>query len=255
MTLDFQGRIFYSHGLGMGKSIDLEWKRCELDTMLDAQWACSWATVHGKYIAQVMGRCETVTVSNLLVHVWAVPSRGWSECLVKLLPHLPVVECVSWSYCCRSDHPTWWRHQMEAFSALLALCAGNSPVPGEFPAQRPVTRSFDAFFYLRLNKRLSKQSWGWWFETLLRPLWRHRNGLIILVELPTSQSVITLGIVWLNIWIYCCRVFAQAQGTNGSFTAGMRMRTALTAALYRKVCLVLFVWSFPIFSNIKQHAG
>ena len=31
---------------------------------------------------------------------------------------------------------TWWRHQMETFSALLAICAGNSPVPGEFPAQR-----------------------------------------------------------------------------------------------------------------------
>ena len=70
---------------------------------------------------------------------------------------------------------TWWRHQMETFSALLAICAGNSPVPGEFPAQRPVSRSFDVFLDLRLNKRLSKQSWGWWFETLSRPLWRHRN--------------------------------------------------------------------------------
>ena len=47
---------------------------------------------------------------------------------------------------------TWWRHEMETFSALLAICAGNSPVPGEFPAQRPVTRSFDVFFDLRLNK-------------------------------------------------------------------------------------------------------
>ena len=35
---------------------------------------------------------------------------------------------------------TWWRHQMETFSALLALCAGNSPVTREFPSQRPVTR-------------------------------------------------------------------------------------------------------------------
>ena len=70
----------------------------------------------------------------------------------------------------------WWRHQMEACSALLAICAGNSPVPGEFPAQRPVTQSFDVFFDLRLNKRLRKQSCGWWFETLSRPLWRHRNG-------------------------------------------------------------------------------
>ena len=50
----------------------------------------------------------------------------------------------------------WWRHQMEAFSALLAICAGNSPGPVEFPS-----RSSDAelwcFFDLRLNKRLSKQ--------------------------------------------------------------------------------------------------
>ena len=48
--------------------------------------------------------------------------------------------------------------------------------PGEFPAQRPVTRAFDVFFDLRPNKRLSKQSWSWWFETPSRPLWRHRNA-------------------------------------------------------------------------------
>ena len=64
---------------------------------------------------------------------------------------------------------------METFSALLAICAGNSPVPDEFPAQRPVTRSFDVFFDLRVNKGLSKQSWCWWFVTLMHPLWRHRN--------------------------------------------------------------------------------
>ena len=45
------------------------------------------------------------------------------------------------------------------------------------PSQRPVTRSFDVFCDLSLNKRLSKQSWGWWFETLSRPFWRHRNVL------------------------------------------------------------------------------
>ena len=70
---------------------------------------------------------------------------------------------------------SWWRHQVETFSVLLALCVGNSPVTCEFPAQRPVTRSFDIFFDLRLNKQLSKQSWGWWFETPSRQLWRHCN--------------------------------------------------------------------------------
>ena len=57
---------------------------------------------------------------------------------------------------------------MEKISALLAICAGNSPIPGEFPAHRPVTRSFGIFFDLRLNKQLSKQSRVWWFETLSR---------------------------------------------------------------------------------------
>ena len=70
---------------------------------------------------------------------------------------------------------SWWRHQMETFPALLAFCAGNSPVTGEFTAQRPLTRSFDIFFNLRLNKRLNKQSWDWWFETSSCPLWRRCN--------------------------------------------------------------------------------
>ena len=68
----------------------------------------------------------------------------------------------------RNRKISWWRHQVEAFSALLVLCAGNSPVTGEFPTQRAVTRTFDVFFELRLNKQLNKQSWGWWFETLDR---------------------------------------------------------------------------------------
>ena len=78
---------------------------------------------------------------------------------------------IPWSWL---DIP-WWRHQMETFSALLAFCVGNSPVPGEFPAQRPVTRIFDIFFDLRLNKQFTKQSWGWWYETPSRSSWRHCN--------------------------------------------------------------------------------
>ena len=55
-------------------------------------------------------------------------------------------------FCCCCFRRTWC--QMEAFSALLAFCAGNSPVTGEFLVQRPVTPSFDVFFDLCLNKRL-----------------------------------------------------------------------------------------------------
>ena len=67
---------------------------------------------------------------------------------------------------CGCSLKSWWRHQiMETFPALLALCAGNS--------QRPVPRSVDVFFYLRLNNRWSKQSWGferlyWLFPRLYR---------------------------------------------------------------------------------------
>ena len=52
---------------------------------------------------------------------------------------------------CTDFFQPWWRHPMGTFFALLAICVGNSPVPGEFPAQRPVTRSFDVFFDLRPN--------------------------------------------------------------------------------------------------------
>ena len=57
------------------------------------------------------------------------------------------------------------------------LC-GEFTGPGEFLTQRPVTRSFDVFFDLRLNKRLSKQPWGWWFETPSWSLSRHCNAVI-----------------------------------------------------------------------------
>ena len=70
---------------------------------------------------------------------------------------------------------SWWRHQMETLPAILALCAGNSPVTGEFPSQGPVTRSSDVSFHLRLNKHLKTQSRGRWYETPSCSLWRHRN--------------------------------------------------------------------------------
>ena len=91
----------------------------------------------------------------------------------------------------KDDCLPWWRHQMKTFSALLAIRAGNSPVPGEFPTQRPVTRSFDVFFDLRLNKWLSKQWWGWWFETLSRPLWRHRNAVFFFQQTCMTITVCT----------------------------------------------------------------
>ena len=96
---------------------------------------------------------------------------------------------------CPNDNP-WWRHQMETFSALLALCAGKSPLTGEFPAQRPVSRCFDVFFDLRLNKPLSKHSWGWWFETSSRSFWRHCNTVVP----PVASRLIAWQLSVFNVY-------------------------------------------------------
>ena len=108
--------------------------------------------------------------------------RGYSEVSSAILnsivwPELP--------YCCLNYlfvREPWWRHQMETCSALLALNVGNSPPTGEFPSL--MTRSFDVFFDLRLNKPLSKQSRRRWFQTPSRSIWRHCN-------------------VWSRITLYC----------------------------------------------------
>ena len=82
---------------------------------------------------------------------------------------------------------TRW-HQMETYSVLLALCAGNSLVTSEFPWQRPVTWSFNYFFDLHLNKQLSKQSWDWWFEMPLCSLW-HLCNVLKQIETLFSYSL------------------------------------------------------------------
>ena len=100
---------------------------------------------------------------------------------------------------------TWWRHQMETFSALLALCAGDSPVTGEFPAQRLVTWSFDVFSDIRLNKRLSKQSWGWWLEMPSSSLWHHCNDIFISLTLFSplaGEWLQSADFTRLYLWVY-----------------------------------------------------
>ena len=104
---------------------------------------------------------------------------------------------------CQIAPQSWWRHQMETYSVLLAISAGNSPVTGEFPAQRSVTRNFDVFFDQRLNKRLNKQSWGWWFETPPCPLWHHCNiESISLTVNGISLQAIMFVWPWCLLWLF-----------------------------------------------------
>ena len=100
------------------------------------------------------------------------------------------VEYVSSIYTTRDTANPWWRHQTQTFSASLSLCEGNPPVTGRFPSQRPVTGNFDVFFYLRLNKRLSKQPRRRWFETPLGSLWRYCNAIIFTVSIPSNSLTV-----------------------------------------------------------------
>ena len=92
------------------------------------------------------------------------------------------------------------------FSALLAICAGNSPVSGELPSQRPVTRSFDVYFDLRLDERLSKHSLGWWLETphydvrvMYNTLMFHVAAVFVKYCYTTSSSLfLTLDLKYSN---------------------------------------------------------
>ena len=131
---------------------------------------CYWPVVYSiqskQYTCMYMNYLHCNDKENALEHVvWKMAKLPRRQC-----GNLLQTRC------------TWWRHQMETFSALLAICAGNSPVSGEFPAQRPVTRSFDVFFHLRLDGRLSKHSWGWWLETPSCPFRRQSN------EHPTAAT-------------------------------------------------------------------
>ena len=74
----------------------------------------------------------------------------------------------------------WWRHQIDAISAVSTLW--NPPVADGFPSHRPVTRNFDVFVDVRVNKRLRKQSRCRWFETPWCSWWRHCNGALSLWE-------------------------------------------------------------------------
>ena len=71
---------------------------------------------------------------------------------------------------------------------VTARCAGNSSVSGEIPLTKASDAELDVFYDQRLNTRLSKQSWGWWFETLSRSLWRYCNEPLVFKEYWKAQN-------------------------------------------------------------------
>ena len=121
---------------------------------------------------------------------------------------------------------------MEKLSALLALCAGNSPVTSEFPAQRPVTRSFDVFFNVRVNKQLSKQSRCRWFETPWRSLWRHYNDRYL-------------------VGMHCC-IWHHVSGVclqRRSFHFTTYIPTEMILHIYRVLCVMKEKYHYYVMIN------
>ena len=81
---------------------------------------------------------------------------------------------------------------METFSALLALFEGSSHVTDGFPSQKQVTQSFDIFFDVHLNKRLSKKSRRRWLK---RPC-THCDVPDMILELSMQHAVVHGSIEW-----------------------------------------------------------
>ena len=124
---------------------------------------------------------------------------------------------------------SWLCHQMEAFSALLALCVGNSPVTVEFPSQKPVTRNFDVFSGLCLQKQLSKQPKRRWF------LRRHPDHYDVTVMSLGSliHSMLNPNYMGPVFWISC--------GSNiYSHTTYGSMTEVLFCAWYGQVSFKVF---------------
>ena len=123
------------------------------------------------------------------------------------------------------------------FRVIGPLC-GEFTGPGEFPTQRPVTRSFDVYFDLRLNKRLSKQPWGWWFETLSWSLCRHCNVMSVTTKLLNVRRIFT------------CRgveILPEApKGCAGTERSGGVYKTAST-------CVFLSFPGYCIIPDLYQH--
>ena len=114
---------------------------------------------------------------------------------LKLFTPLPYRNCLG----CRC-----WDCMMTSSNGDIFRVTGH--LYGEFighrwiPTQRPVMRSFGVFFDLRLNERLSKQSWGWWFETLSRPLWHRCNAVSEPIFEYTWEFVVSIFIYKYTYW-------------------------------------------------------
>ena len=100
-------------------------------------------------------------------HPYLKPAAWWLQDIINHMPWYPTVHNATSRHCVVSTKSsTLKRHDMETFSTLLALCEGKPVFNGVSPHKRPMTRSIDVSFEVRLYKRLSCKQWScWWYET------------------------------------------------------------------------------------------
>ena len=163
------------------------------------------------------------------------------------------------SSCGKYDDVIKWKH----FPRYWLFVRGIHRSPVYSPSQRPVTRSFDVFFDLRVNERLSKQSRGWWFETPSRSLWRHCN------ECESSSSKhqhsstsqpghISTPVVYLKKYIYSCKgmtkkVWWVISSRKQKMTVMYVFRLSLFLWDERIfVITLLFIFTYFIISNVNN---
>ena len=133
-----------------------------------------WVNPVDKHMGIILSRLETaawpINVANYQ-ESWHMHICSWllsCKCIAYLKGHL---DRNSSQNTRTHDDVIKWKH----FPRYWPFVRGIHRSLVNSPHKWPVTWSFDVFFDLRLNKRLSKQSWGWWFETLSRPFWSHCN--------------------------------------------------------------------------------
>ena len=142
-------------------------------TIFCHKWGDSAMTFTSGEVAPRVTKKSLFTVIHTLFHFF----QSWTHTLAKNNHRSPISPLRQWP---------WWRHDMETFSALLAICAGNLPVTDEFPSQRPVTRGALIFSLINVwtNGCVNNRDAG--------DLRRHRAyydvNIMIWVEFPQHPS-------------------------------------------------------------------
>ena len=135
----------------------------------------------------------------------------------------------------------------------------NSLIAGDFPAQRPVTWSFDVSFDLRLNKRWSKQSWGWWFEAPSHPFWRHCNYWLgrthVGTDSQTTQALLIDHTTWQHnfLFISCSPNYKLQSILNCCFGFALDAKLILQKLVMFLVLYHIWVWNRGICMCVIVH--